>query len=162
MDQEKETNTPEVVDNGIMASPLIQAAPTQVSPVKEKFEVSVVRKENEKVKPTLSKDESKRVSSEIWARVFKHYGWLIVAVFGGMGFGAIFPGNNFVLRCTEKDSALIIMEIFFEVWGLLLAHSQNTLYLTDTNQMKEEAAVLAYYYIALAFAALISSTFEFW
>ena len=48
------------------------------------------------------------------------------------------------------------------MWGLLLAHSQNTLYLTDTNQMKEEAAVLAYYYIALAFAALISSTFEFW
>lgn len=48
------------------------------------------------------------------------------------------------------------------VWGLLLARSQNTLYLTDTNQMKEEAALLAYYYIALAFAALISSTFEFW
>ena len=113
MDQEKETNTPEVVDNGIMASPLIQAAPTQISPVKEKSEVSVVRKENEKVKPTLSKDESKRVSSEIWARVFKHYGWLIVAVFGGMGFGAIFPGNDFVLRSTEKDNALIIMEIFF-------------------------------------------------
>lgn len=94
MDQEKETNAVESVDNELTVSPLVQAVSADAAPVKEKSEVSVVRKDNDEKKPTLSKDESKKVSSEIWARVFKHYGWLTIAVFGGMGFGAIFPGKK--------------------------------------------------------------------
>jgi len=40
----------------------------------------------------LSKEESKEVSSKIWARVFRHYEWVTLAILGGMGFGAVFPG----------------------------------------------------------------------
>ena len=60
------------------------------------------------------------------------------------------------------EPSYFLMNRIVSVWGLLLAHSQNTLYLSDTNEMRQQAALMAYYYIILAVASLVSSTFEFW
>lgn len=116
MDQEEDGNLSEV-DNSVKfdlqtvkeaKTPAAHAAQEQLSPAKETSDVSVVQKQNGKNKPKLSKEESKQISSEIWARVFKHYGWLITAVFGGMGFGAIFPGMDFAFHFTSFQGLLIL------------------------------------------------------
>lgn len=112
MDQEEDGNLSEGVNSTTVAlqskqeakNPVMHAAQSQLSPAKETSVVSEVRKNNDKQKPKMSKEESKKISSEIWARVFRHYGWLITAVLGGMGFGAIFPGREYVNHFIYRNS----------------------------------------------------------
>ena len=63
-------------------------------------------------KAELTKEESSRISGEIWARVYRHYGWLITAIVGGMGFGSIFPGLHLeLLNVAYLICFLIIVSI---------------------------------------------------
>jgi len=87
----------------------------------------------------LSKEESKKAYSRIWAMIREHSGWLFVGCFGAAVFGGIFPS-----------------------WGLMLAYSQNMFFLPDPADIRERAQLYACLYIMLGGVSLFSATGQFY
>jgi ABC-type multidrug transport system fused ATPase/permease subunit len=90
-------------------------------------------------KETLSIEESRALSKKVWAMIYEHYVWLILALLGAAIYGTIFP-----------------------MWGLVLAHSQNMFYYNDPNRIRSESAQQAKYFLTLAFGALISCILQYY
>ena len=96
MDEESESPTPLEAsslknDSSPFAAPIIAKHKplASSSPTATVKDVKILAK-----KTPMSKEESKQVTNQIWARVFRHYEWVILAILGGMGFGSVFPGTS--------------------------------------------------------------------
>ena len=87
----------------------------------------------------MDKEESKELVGKVWALLYKHPKFLFVGFLGAAVFGSIFP-----------------------VWGKLLAMEQRMFYYTDTAKMRQEAGMLAIYFIIIACCAFIFCGMQFW
>jgi ATP-binding cassette subfamily B (MDR/TAP) protein 1 len=106
----------------------------KVSTLVNEDQKKAVSEQAVKLEP-LSKEASKSVSRKIWSLMLEHPFLFLIGLLGGACFGAVFP-----------------------VWGLLLANSQNMFYLSDTNEVRQRARVMALSFVGIAGFSLLSCT----
>jgi ATP-binding cassette, subfamily B (MDR/TAP), member 1 len=98
-----------------------------------------VKSKNGKEEEELDAATEANLRQQVFNKLKQHWAWGLLAIAGAATFGAMFP-----------------------CWGLLLAKTQDMFYYEDTNKMQDEAEILSLLYVAMAFIALTSSTFQFW
>ena len=120
-----------------------KTAPPPPPPGKAPAPTPVDAKDSKKAKAdeedALTKAANKAAWGKIWHLIMQHPLWFTTALLGAAVFGAIFPS-----------------------WGLLLAKTQRMFYYTNPDTIRENANLLACFYILLAGLAIISATLQFW
>ena len=99
-------------------------------------EAAIETKEVVKVEDNTKVEEivpDKKANDKVWRLVMKHKGWLFCALCGGAGFGAVFP-----------------------ILGLLLSMALKSFYQPTSNDVREQVAWVAIYYIICAGGAAVS------
>ncbi|RYG70375.1 ATP-binding cassette domain-containing protein [archaeon] len=89
--------------------------------------------------PPVSKDEKKALMSRVFKMIKQYPGLVTTGLGGALFFGALFP-----------------------CWGLLLAKTQASFFLSDPQEIRERAQLYAFLYIMLAGVAFFGSLAMFY